>query len=245
MRKLSNKIKDIANNWNLKLKERLPEYYSPFEITLDFKVGRTGNSFLFFDAVLSHFSFYHVLKEEFFNLSVDFDERLYIDVPIQKKYFHFENGYREYFYLCGGIFDMPNKVSFLTKKTQHPVIPIIKDRRVRVNAGNLKNYKMPVLYSTKKYYIINGIGDIEMIDKLLYNNCNIGKKSSIGFGECKIKIKEKNKLELFDNNTKHYIRPIPNEYIRQKHLPPLGDKIYNVIRPPYYGVNAKYYECFL
>jgi hypothetical protein len=245
MRKLSEKIKDLANNWNYNLKQRLG-YYKPFEIEVNFKIGRMGNSFLFFDAVMSHYCFWHVLKDQYFNLSLDFDERLYIDVPIQKKYFHFGNGYREYFYLCGGFFDIPQKISYMTKKTEHPVIPIIKEKRVRINAGSLKNCKMPVLYSDQKKYIIKGIGDIEILEMLLLNKLNIGKKASIGFGENKIKIKEISKLELFDNKIRHYIRPIPVEYLRQKKLPIKNDDIiYNPIRPPYFGKNCKEYECCL
>jgi len=245
MRKLPKHIKEKANKFNLILKNRLPKYYSPFEIELNFIVGRNGNSFIFFDAILMHFAFYHVLEKEYFNLSVDFDERLYIGIPIQKKYFYFENGYREYFYLSGGIFDIPNKICFSTKRTEEPILNIVKERRVRINSGNFKNFKKPILYSTNKKYKIKGIGDIEMIEKILYNNLNIGKKTSIGFGECKFKIKQINKLELFDNATKHYIRPLPCEYIRQKHLPPIGNKIINPIRPPYFGINSKEYECFL
>jgi hypothetical protein len=243
MRKLPEKIKELANNWNYNLKQRL-RYNKPFEIEINFKVGRMGNSFLFFDAVISHFAFRNVLQDQYFNLSLDFDERLYIDIPIQKKYFSFENGYREYFYLCGGFFDIPNKVSYITKKTEHPIIPIIKEKRVRVNAGNLKNYKLPILYSGNKNYKIKGIGDIEILEMLLLNKLNIGKKTSIGFGECQIKIKEISKLELFDNETKHYIRPIPLEYLKQKKLP-IINTIQSVFRPPYFGKKAKYEECGL
>jgi hypothetical protein len=241
MRKLTQEYKDIANNFNKNLKERL-KYNEPFEIELKFKCGRSGNSFLFFDAVVAHFTFLYCLKEKFFDLSADFDERLYIDIPIEKKYYSYENGYREYFYLCGGIFNIPQKVNYFVKRTDNPVINIIKENRVRTNAGTLKNYKMPILYDDKKTYRIKGIGDIEMLERILPENLNIGKKTVVGFGECKIKIKAINKLELFDNKTKTYIRPIPIEYLKQKHLPILNT-IQSVFRPPYYGINAKYEEC--
>lgn len=242
MRKLKQEYKDIANNFNMELKERL-KYNEPFEIDLKFNVGRSGNSFLFFDSVISHFTFLYVLKEKFFDLSADFDERLYIDIPVEKKYFSYEDGYREYFYLCGGIFNIPAKVNYFVKRTDNPVIPIIREKRIRVNAGTLKNYKMPILYDDKKKYVIKGIGDIEMLEKIFYQNkINIGKKSVVGYGECELLIKSINKLELFDNETKTYIRPIPVEYLRQKHLP-IIDTIQSVFRPPYYGMQAKYEEC--
>lgn len=244
MRKLPENIKDLANNWNYNLKQRLG-YYKPFEIEVNFKVGRMGNSFLFFDAVLAHYCFWHVLKDYYFNLSLDFDERLYIDVPIQKKYYSYENGYREYFYLCGGFFDIPDKICFMIKKTEEPIIPIVKEKRIRLNGGIFKNYKKPVLYSTQNKYIIKGIGDIEIIEMLLSMGVNIGKRTAQGFGQCKMKIKEINKLELFDNETKHYIRPMPIEYLKQKRLPVIDNKIINPIRPPYFGNQSKDYECCL
>lgn len=241
MRKLTQEYKDIANEFNTRLKERL-KYNESFEIEIDFKVGRSGNSFLFFDAVISHYTFLYVLKEKFFDISVDFDERLYIDIPVEKKYYNYENGYREYFYLCGGLFNMPQKFNMFVKRTESPVIPVIKEKRIRTDSGVLKNYKMAILYDDRKNYKIKGIGDIEMLERILPGKLNIGKKAVIGYGECELKIKAINKLELFDNETKTYIRPIPIEYLKQKHLP-IINTIQSVFRPPYYGVNAKYEEC--
>lgn len=243
MRKLNQQYKDIANNFNEFIFSRI-KYNEPFEIEIKFKTGRSGNSFIFFDSIISHFIFQYVLKDLFFDLSSDFDERLHIDIPIAKKYYWDHNNSREYFYLCGGIFDDMSKINMFVKRTDNPVIPIIKEKRVRVNAGTLKNYKMPIQYNTNENYIIRGIGDIEMIEKVLPKNLNIGKKTAIGFGECEFKIRLVNKLELFDNETKTYIRPIPIEYIQQKKLP-IFNTIQSAYRPPYYGVNAKYTECVL
>jgi hypothetical protein len=250
LRKLTQEYKDLANNFNFFIKERR-KYNEPFEVELIFDVGRLGNSFLFFDSIVSHYVFFYVLKKKFFNISVDYDDRLHIDIPIEKKFFdseicnHEYYGKREYFYLCGGIFDIPDKVSFVTKKTEHPIIPIIKNKKIRVNAGTFKNYKFPVLYSVKKKYIIRGVGDIELLEKVLPKKMNIGKKTSIGYGQYTLKIKKIDKLKLFDNETRHYIRPIPIEYLKQKNMNWISEKIYNPIRPPYYGKNCKYYECYL
>lgn len=244
MRKLSNEIIDICDKWNYQMLTDYLDKSEPFEVELTFKIGRLGNNFLFFDSIISHFVFLYVLKDKFFNFSYDFDEPIYLEIPIKKKYYYTEKD-REYFYLCGALCDIPNKVTFMTKKTQHPRIPIIKDRRVRVNAGSLKNYKLPILYSTRKNYKIHGIGNIELIDKILYNNLNIGKKAAIGYGQCSYKIRQINRLKIFDSENKHYIKPIPVTYIRQKKLPPCGEDIYSPIHPPYYGRNVKYYECKL
>jgi hypothetical protein len=242
MRKLTQEYKDIANNFNLNcIKNRL-KFHEPFQIDIKFDVGRQGNSFLFFDAVVAHFTFLYVLKEKFFHISADFDQRLHIDIPIQKKFYNDKNGDRDYFYLCGGFFNIPEKVSYFCKRTDEPVVPIIKNRRIKTNGGILKNYKLPILYDIKKYYQIKGIGDIELLEKILPKKINIGKKTAVGFGNCKIKIKAINKLELLNNNEKKYIRPVPVEYLKQKKLP-IINKINSVYRPPYYGRNAIYKEC--
>lgn len=243
LRKINEKIREKANTFNDIIYDRFNKHYAePFEIEIEFKVGRSGNSYLFFDSVISHFTFLYVLGVDFFNISADHDERFYINIPIQKKHYTDANGEKDYFYLCGGIWDMPEKINFIVKKTDNPVIQIIKEKRIRINAGVLKNYKLPILYSNNKKYKITGIGDIEMIEKIMPKEINIGKKASIGYGECTWKIKSKNKFLLYDNNSQHYIRPVPIEYLKQKKLS-IMHTIQSIYRPPYYGVYAKYTEC--
>jgi CRISPR type IV-associated protein Csf3 len=164
---------------------------------------------------------------------------IYLSIPIKKLFFG--NMKDDYFYACGGFFDLPDKVNFFCKRTDNPVIPIIKDKRIRIDGGTLKNYKMPYLYSTKKKYIIRGIGNIELLNKVISVASNIGKKTNIGFGQCKIKIKSAKEFKLYDNG---YIRPTPIDFAKKNNLPD-GEIIYSKVRPPYLGTASKEYECYI
>ena len=231
-------MKKKITKWNFMIEEN-KKYYQPFEFEVSFKVGRIANNFLFFDSFINYCALLYILKDYFFNLSYDFDEKIKLELPIKKIFFDKD----KFFYTIGIINNQNNnKTAMVTKKTMHPTIPIIKDKRVRINAGNLKNYKMSILYSTKKIYRIYGMGNITLLKKIIPEKCNIGKKSSIGFGETEINIKPINSFALYNREKKRYIRPIPIEYIKKNNLP-MSNEIMSLVHAPYYGYDAKYYEC--
>lgn len=242
-RKTPDFIKEKVIEWNELCESRGIKKFNNYRIEINFKVGRCGNSFLSFEAFLLHHILLYILKEHRFNISHDFDEFIFPKIPIKKKFFG--NDKDDYFYCCSGFFDIPNRVSFCTKRAEEPIINIVKDRRVCIKAGGMKNYKLPVLYSTQKKYYIDFFGDVELIEKLLYNNMNIGKNYTTGFGQCSFKIKEIEKFELFNNEIHHYIRPVPIDFIKNKNLPLLDEIIFCPIRPPYFGIKSKEYECCL
>jgi hypothetical protein len=240
MRKINKNILEKVNRWSDKIDG---SNFEPLKIKLNFKTGRMGNSFLFFDSIISHRVMENVLANDFYNLSADHDERIHIDIPVKKLWWSvpsnkYPDGYKDYFYACGGIFDIPNNVQFFTKRFDESSLHLIKEKKVKSNAGTFKDYKMPALYSGNKIYEIDVIGDYELICDLFipHGFCFIGKKTAIGWGECEIIIERSTNFELN--------RPIPIEYAKQNNIA-RENIIYSAYKPPYYGRYSKEVDCYI
>jgi hypothetical protein len=238
MRKIDKGILSVVNKWNSSIQEKK---FEPLKIKLNFKTGRMGSSFLFFDSIISHRVMESVLGSAFFNFSADHDDRIHIDIPVKKLWWSvpsnkYPDGYKDYFYACGGIFDIPNKVQFFTKRFDESSLHLIKEKKVKSNAGTFKDYKMPALYSGNKTYEIDIIGDYAMLSDLFVplGFVFIGKKTAIGWGECEVTVEKTNNFQLK--------RPIPIEYAKQNNIT-RDNIIYSAYKPPYYGRYSKEVEC--
>ena len=200
MRKISQNLRKKINNYSEYI-ERLE--FKPLKIKFDFKIGRNGNDFIMLDSIVSYFCLLYVLGDDFFNLSIDFDDIIEVPIPIKKM----KNNNGDFYYLCGGIKEIPNKVTWFVKRTLEPKTNIIKEAKVITNSGHFKNYKSPMLYSLSKSLTIPFIGNREELEKILPPIINIGKKSSIGFGQATWEIEEAEEFKILEGDG--FIRPIP------------------------------------
>ena len=98
-----------------------------------------------------------------------------------------------------------------------------------------------MMYSNKRTYTIYGVGDIELLNKIIPTACSVGKKAAIGFGEATICIKKADNFSLYKDG--EYIRPIPVDYLQDKKMNITDQLISSPIHPPYYGRDCKYYKC--
>lgn len=213
--------------------------YKPFKMDLYFKIGRNGNDVLAFDSVISHYTFLHVLGEDAYNLSYDHDENIKIPIPLSKVQWE-----DTFFFVCGWFPSIPEKTTFWTKRFEKNLLNSVKNKRVSIRQGQFRSYQMPTLYDDRKHYVIWGKGDINLIKKILPNPFWIGKKTSIGFGECEYTIKEQNQSNglMFRNILQ---RPLPIGFVKSRHWKiKNGNSIYRPICPPYFGRFAKEIECW-
>lgn len=234
MRKLEPSILNKVENWNnLTRKSALNEN---FIIHLEFKTGRSGNDILAFDSVIAHYTMLYVLQSDYFNLSYDHDELVPITIPLFKVQFK-----DTFFYMCSYLFDLPEKSTYWTKRFEKRLLNSVNAKRVSVQQGDFKSYLMPTLYSDRKHYKIFGEGNIELLKKIIPNPAHIGKKHSVGWGECTWEIEKQNGNSSFAlMRYDKLMRPLPVDYCKQKGWFPENDFIeMRPICPPYYGINSK------
>lgn len=244
MRELTVKVKQKIQQWNDSANEGILE---PFRIDIYFKIGRAGNDAIAFDAILSHAVFYHVLEDDAFNLSADYDENIKLRLPLAKV-----NWLDTWFYNCGWIPGVPDKVTRWTKRFEKSLLQSVDSKRVSIRQGEFKSYHMPLLYDDRKHYIIRGVGVVDKIQMLLKDFNWIGKKTAAGFGQCEMEISNQvNKLYKWHNFgivwDYQLQRPLPVENVFEYYKDAIrieGERRMCPIHPPYFGRSVKLVECW-
>ena len=238
-RELPESVRQKVDAWNALVESS--DVKQHFKITLDFKMGRAGNDVLAFDAVIAHYTMLHVLRADYFDLSLDHDELVPIKLPIHK----LQHG-DDYFYLCSYLNDLPNKTTFWVKRFEKQMLNAVDTKRVSTRQGPFKSYKMPILYSDRIKYVIWCTGNFDLVKQILPNPLHVGKKHAIGFGECSYKIEMQRMQKTNSLLCKGYLqRPLPVSFCEERSWKPENGIIENrPISPPYFGAKAKSIMCF-
>lgn len=224
-------MKEKIQEWNNYIKQI--DLNQGFRIEIDFKIPRAGNDILMFDSVIAWYSLRHVIREDIYNLN----DYIPIEIPVLK----WDN--KDEFYFITGIMDNPSLISFWVKRYEKKFLETVKDKIVRTNQGKFKNYKQPLLYSEIQKATIKGIGNIEVLKKILPKKAWLGKKTASGWGQCELELIEDNSITI-DNiliDNKKLVRNIPISY------PGIQSDIIGKypIRFPYYGIYSNEVDCYL
>ena len=122
----------------------------------------------------------------------------------------------------------------------------VDSKRISVQQGQYKSYKMPILYSDQKKYVIWCKGNYELIQKVLPNPLHVGKKHAVGFGECTYEIEMQRNNKSNALMCKGYLqRPLPVNFCKERNWKPVIEHIeQRPISPPYFGQDCKYEKCY-
>lgn len=238
MRTLPQEVKEKITNWNEEVDDSIKNVDS-FQIDIDFTIGRNGSNYLYFENVIAHMVAQFVLEGWLYVFSQDHDEPFFLKLPIKKEC----RRTAHWFYECGGIFNQPEQVTYWTKRFEKKQLQIVQDKRISKKQGEFKNYRMPILYDNQRKYKIMGKGVFSLLERIFQENYHIGKKSSIGFGESKLKLKRITDNDVLWKNHK-LLRPIPVAYFRDRDIEVTGRKICCPIHPPYYGKSSRDFFCY-
>jgi hypothetical protein len=219
-------IKEKIAEWNQKMTEIKKENH--FQIHINFQTPRAGNDIMMFDSVLSYFAMKYLLGVDFHNLG---KEWIHVEIPVKKW-----DG-SDPFYFITGIMDQPDIPTYWIKRYEKRYLQSVGDKLVRTNMGKFRNYMQPLLTSTKEHYVIDGIGNYELIKEILPEKTFLGKKTGSGYGQCIVEVKLiKSKAYPSD------LISCPG-YALKRHLPcsyftgPIAKPIIGMrpVKYPYYG----------
>ena len=208
-----------------------PGYFEPFKIV--FKMAAPialNHPWMHLDGLISHLSLIEMLGREYYLLPAKFPlGRVLKGIKSHRKLPLLKSG--DLWHASVSILEPYTvKLDHIYKRFEDRWIPKTKKKRIYRGMGHFKDYVLSIPYIPAKTCTFYGVGDVEMIERILHNVVGLGNDIRIGYGAVhsfKIEPTESDYSIVKDGIA---MRPIPMRYCEWA-----AEEVPLAWRPPYWA----------
>ena len=208
-----------------------PGYFEPFKIV--FRMGAPialNHPWLHLDGLISHLSLIEMLGRDYYLLPAKFPLgrvlrgiKSFRKLPLKKS--------GDLWHASVSILNPYTvKLDTIYKRFEDRWIPNTKKKRIYRSMGHFKDYAMSVPYIPATTCTFYGVGDVEMIERLLHNVVGLGNDTRIGYGAVRSFHIEPTERDYSLEKDSIAMRPIPMRYCEWAE-----EQVPLAWRPPYWA----------